>query len=311
MKKKYFFNTLLLFIFTINATSQVVNGNFETVKPNFLPSNWGMNFLQSVTFNPTTGQNSADTIVFTSTIPSMVYATTDAHTGQYAMELSNAFNQTQNTVIPGEAVIFNDASQDSPGWNPGVPVSPEVSIQRLGFYYKFLPLGNDIAEAKISVVNANGDEIGQTRINITGTNNQFQYIYSYVYTAYNASPAFMFISFNMAKAGSTPTFGSRLIIDNVITNAQSLSLIENQSDIEFKVYPTLVDNKITIDLPSQAEGEISYKIYNSLGNMVKEHTEMNPSDYSYKMTVSDLSAGMYFLQIDSNLEKTTTKFIKK
>lgn len=311
MKKKYTLLFLLLFFSCFCSQAQVVNGNFETVKPNFLPSNWGMNFSQAVSFDPVTGQSTSDNILFTWCIPSMVYATTDAHTGQYAMEISNAYNETQDEVLPGSATIFSDATQDSPGWNPGIPVNPGASIQRLGFYYKFLPVGNDIAEAKISVIDADGNEIGETHIDITGTNNQFQYIYSYVNLDYNATPAFMYISFNMAKEGSTPTFGSRLIIDNVVTNAQALALTEIQNEVGFKVYPTLADNEINVALPSQAEGKINYTVYNSQGRIIKENTEMNSSNYIYSMNISDLSAGMYFLQIDSNLEKTTTKFIKK
>lgn len=231
MQKNYPLFFFLLFFSSFCSQAQVVNGNFEIVKPNFLPSNWGMNFSQAVSFDPTTGQSTSDNILFTWCIPSMVYATTDAHTGQYAMEISNAYNETQEEVLPGSATIFSDATQDSPGWNPGVPVNPDANIQRLGFYYKFLPLGNDIAEAKISVIDTNGNEIGETHIDITGTNNQFQYIYSYVNLDYNATPAFMYISFNMAKEGSTPTFGSRLIVDNVVTNAQALALTEIQNEV--------------------------------------------------------------------------------
>lgn len=73
----------------------------------------------------------------------------------------------------------------------------------------------------------------------------------------------------------------------------------------------MADNEINVALPSQAEGKISYTVYNSQGRIIKENTEMNSSNYIYSMNISDLSAGMYFLQIDSNLEKTTTKFIKK
>lgn len=311
MKKKYTLLFLLLFFSCFCSQGQVVNGNFEIVKPNFLPSNWGMNFSQAVSFDPVTGQSTSDNILFTSPIPSMIYATTDAHTGQYAMEISNAYNETQGEVLPGSATIFSDATQDSPGWNPGVPVNPGATIQRLGFYYKFLPLGNDVAEAKISVVDANGNEIGETHIDITGTNNQFQYIYSYVYLDYNATPAFMYISFNMAKEGSTPTFGSRLIVDNVVTNFQSLSTIENPNNDLFSVYPTLVANEINIFSSNQRDRKINCKIIDSQGKIIKDNVVEKTANYIFTMNTSDLNSGIYVLQIESDSEKSIKKFIKK
>lgn len=311
MKKNYIILSFVLLFTSLSAQAQVVNGNFEIVKPNFLPSNWGMNFTQAITFDPITGQSTGDNILYTWCIPSMVYASTEAHTGQYAMEISNAYNQTQNFVIPGEAMIFSDATQDAPGWNPGIPVNPGANIERLGFYYKFLAAGNDVAQATMSLFDANGTELGRTNVDIHGTDNQYHYIYSYIYHPYNVPVAFMQISFNMAKEGTTPTFGSRLIIDNVITNHQSLSLIENPINESFRVYPTLVDNEINIVPASQTEGTIDYKIINSQGRIVKENTVANSSDYIYTMEVTDLSSGVYFLEIASNSEKIIKKFIKK
>ena len=311
MKKNYIILSFVLLFTTLSSKAQVVNGNFEIVKPNFLPSNWGMNYTQAITFDPITGQSTGDNILYTWCIPSLVYASTESHTGQYAMEVSNAFNQTQNTVIPGEAMIFSDATQDTPGWNPGIPLNPTANIERLGFYYKFLAVGNDVAQAKMVLFDANGNEIGRTTVDIHGTDNQYHYIYSYIYHPYNITPAYMQISFNMAKAGSTPTFGSRLIIDNVITNAQSLALIENPINDAFRVYPTLVDSEINIVPSTQIEGTIDYKIINSQAQIVKQNTVTNSSDYIYTMDVTNLSSGIYFLEIESNFEKVIKKFIKR
>lgn len=311
MKKNYIILSFVLLFTTLSSKAQVVNGNFEIVKPNFLPSNWGMNYTQAITFDPITGQSTGDNILYTWCIPSLVYASTESHTGQYAMEVSNAFNQTQNTVIPGEAMIFSDATQDTPGWNPGIPLNPTANIERLGFYYKFLAVGNDVAQAKMILFDANGNEIGKTTVDIHGTDNQYHYIYSYIYHPYNITPAYMQISFNMAKAGSTPTFGSRLIIDNVITNAQSLALIENPINDAFRVYPTLVDSEINIVPSTQIEGTIDYKIINSQAQIVKQNTVTNSSDYIYTMDVTNLSSGIYFLEIESNFEKVIKKFIKR
>lgn len=312
MKNNYLIVSLIVLLSAFNSNAQVVNGNFENIKPNFLPSNWGMNYTQSIGIDPITGQSVTDNIQYTWCIPALCYASFEPHSGQYAMEISNAFNQTQNTVIPGWAMIFSDADLDSPGWNPGIPVNPGANIFTLGFYYKFLPAGNDVAEARINVFDAQGNEIGNTDITINGTNNQYVYVYSYIDYNSNAQPASMNISFNMAKAGSTPTFGSRLIIDNVVTNFQALSLIENPvSNPEFKVYPTLVDSGISVVPATDATGIINYKVFNTEGRLVKETNAENSNAYVYEMNLSELTPGIYFLQIDSNLGKTTKKLIKR
>jgi len=172
MKKNYFLSLALLLFAGNSSFSQVVNGDFENITCNFTPTNWGMTFVQQTGFDPQTGESFGDQIQYTWCIPSMVYVSTAPQTVNYAMEISNAFNVTQNTVIPGIATIFSDPEQDSPGWNPGIPIEPNANVSMLGFYYKFMPVGNDIAQAKIQVADADGNEIGHTYYDISGTQQQ-------------------------------------------------------------------------------------------------------------------------------------------
>ena len=313
MKKNYVFICLVVLVASLQLNAQVVNGNFENIKPNFLPSNWGMNLSFMVSIDPVTGQTVSDNIQYPWCIPALCYASFEPHTGQYAMEIGNAFNQTQNSVIAGEAILFSDETQDAPGWNPGVPVTPGMNLQTLGFFYKFLPAGNDIAEAQLVVLDNEGNEIGSASVELSGTNNQYQYVYSYIDYTSTATPAYLYISFKMAKEGSTPTFGSRLIVDNVVTNFQALDVVlatlEQKND--FAIAPTLVDQEINIIPSSEASGMIKYSIFNTEGRLVKENQVENTSAYVYAMNVSELSQGIYFLQISSNAETIVKKFIKR
>ncbi|MES2410787.1 MAG: T9SS type A sorting domain-containing protein [Bacteroidota bacterium] len=309
MKKNYFILALILLVAPFCSQGQVVNGDFENVKPNFLPSNWGMTFLQQIVIDAQTGETFGDQIQYTWCFPSMVYASFEAKTGQYAMEVSNAYNATQDVVIPGVATIFNDPEQDGPGWNPGVPVSPNSSIILLGFDYKFLPVGNDIAQASLDVIDEQGDIIGSASIDISGLHNTYTYVYAPITVIQEGTPAFMNISFSMAKEGSTPTFGSRLIVDNVIVNFSSLIVPENEQQAA-KVYPTLVDNELNI-IPTGFSESVSYKIINSEGKILKQSTVNQDSSQVYTMNISDLSAGMYFLNIQDQSRNSTKKFIKK
>ena len=308
MKKNYFILSMALLFAPFCSQAQVLNGDFENVKPNFLPSNWGMTFLQQGGFDPETGETFGDQIQFPWCIASMVYATTEAKDGQYAMEIANAYNITQDVVIPGMATIFADPEEDGPGWNPGVPVDPSSSLILLGFDYKFLPVGNDVAEATLLVNDAEGNEIGKASLDISGIHDAYTYVYTPIAVTHPGTPAFMYIYFNMAKEGSTPTFGTRLLIDNVIVNFSTL--IVDDISKEAKVYPTLVDNELNI-IPNGFSESVSYKIINSEGKIVKQNTINQNSNYVYTMDVSDLSAGMYFLNIQDQTKNSTKKFIKK
>jgi hypothetical protein len=121
----------------------------------------------------------------------------------------------------------------------------------------------------------------------------------------------MIIAFSMAKEGSIANFGSRLVIDNVVTNFAALGLGQNNILNKFSFYPTLADNEINI-IPGHLQSDsVSYKIINAQGSIVKQNTVNDSSDYVYTMDVSSLSSGMYFLQVASKTGNITKKFIKK
>jgi hypothetical protein len=312
MKKKYTIGTmLLLMIFPIGVTAQIINGDFENVKPNFLPSNWGMNFFQQVVIDNETGETTSDQIQYTWCVPSLIYATTEAQSGQYAMELSNAFNVTQNILIPGEAVLFSDATQDFPGWNPGIPVSAADNLDMIGFHYKFLPAGEDVAQAKVQVFDSEGNEIGTASIDIAGTTAAFQYIYEPIQYTSTAAPALLYVTFSMAKEGSTPAFGSRLLVDNVVTNFDALQLETQPIATGIMVYPTLADQTLNISTPGLTAGPVSYTIVSTEGKIVLQNKREGASGYVYSMDVSSLATGVYFISIDSSLGHSTKKFIKQ
>ena len=305
MEKNYFI-PILLFILTISSKAQVVNGGFENVKPNLQVRNWGMNFLLPITINAETGETTQDNILFSSCIPAFTFATTDSSSGSYALEITNALNVTQNQVIAGKAVIFNNGEEDFPGWNQGVPVSPGEEVYMLGFDYKFNRLGNDIAQAQLTVFDIDSNELGKASVDITHSNTQFQYVYTPVNFISQGIPAFMNISFSMSKEGSTPTFGSTLIIDNVIVNFNTLKNIDFQAS-KFRIYPTVASQEINIVKGNTPNSNYTFRIINLEGQILNEQKRFISSDTETKIDISELKKGVYFIQT----EGFTSKFIKK
>lgn len=317
MKKIYFILMSTLICFT--AKSQVINGDFENVKENFLPSNWGKSFSMNVGLNTETGESTSDEIQYTSCIPGLCYSNFgNSNSGQYALEMANAFNITQNQIIVGGAVLFEDATQDFPpggDYNSNTSQVPfNASLYdatygyNLGFYYKFLSLGDDIAEANLELFDIDHNSVGKVSVPITGSNDIFEYVYAAVNLTSSNTPTFMSLSFSMAKEGSTPTLGSILIVDDVFINNATLSVNQNQIN-SFSVFPTLAKNEININKGNFLDNGIyNFKIFDSQGKMVKEE-QLNFSNNTSKIKVDDLASGMYFLKSESN--NFTTKFIKE
>lgn len=301
------------------AKSQVINGGFENVKENFLPSNWGKSFSINVGLNSETGETTSDEIQYGSCIPGLCYSNFgNSNSGQYALEMANAFNVTQNHIIVGGAVLFEDATQDFPpggDYNSNTSQVPfNASLfdatygYNLGFYYKFLPLGDDIAEANLELFDIDHVSVGKVAVPITGFNTMFEYVYAAVNLTSANTPAFMSLSFSMAKEGSTPTFGSTLIVDDVFINNATLSVNQNQLNT-FSVFPTLAKNEININKGNTLDnGNYNFKIFDSQGKMIKEE-QLNFSNNTSKIKVDDLASGMYLLKSESI--NFTTKFIKE
>jgi hypothetical protein len=290
----------VIFVQTISF-GQILNGNFEDVKPNFLASHWGINFSVPVSIDTETGESTTDNILYGSCIASLCNSTTEAAEGNYGLEIANAFNTNQNTVIPGGAHLFWDGTQDSPGWNPGVPLLGNISIDFLTFHYKFLPFGADVAEVKLTILNQDGVEMGIAQLDLPPTDANFHFVSIPVIYTEPGSPVHLYLDFNLAKEGSTPTFGTRMVIDDVRTGSLLQSTTFNNQ--AFTISPTLVQEEIVLNWTSQLQTDKSYQIINPSGQICQSG-QLNSNQST--VNVSALSSGIYFFKIGN----TTRKFVK-
>lgn len=314
--------TFLVFITITNMNAQIINGDFENVKSNFLPSNWGKAFAINEIIDTATGITTSDDIQYSSCIPGICYTNFgNTHSGQYALEMANAFNVTQNKLIVGGAVLFEDATQDFP---PGgdynfnssiVPFDSSILYANqgvsLGFYYKFYALGDDIAEANLELFDEDGNSVGKVSVPISIVNEEFNYIYAPVSFTSSNTPVSMSLSFTMAKEDSVPTFGSSLIIDDVTLNNATLHI--SQSDKEqFVVYPTIATHKINIKKGNSIiDGNYSFQIINSEGKLISNQVLSFINSEIKEIDINNLSIGNYFLKTIINGKESVTRFIKK
>jgi hypothetical protein len=316
---------LLVFVAFTNMNAQIINGNFENVKPNFLPSNWGKAFAINEVIDVATGITTSDEVQYSSCMPGICYSNFgNSNTGQYALEMANAFNVTQNKLIIGGAVLFEDPTQDFPpggAYNFNTSIVPfDSSIMyanqgvSLGFYYKFAPVGNDVAEANLELFDSSGNSVGKVAIPISGTNTDFNYIYSPVNFTSSATPISMSLSFTMAKEGSIPTFGSILIVDDVtINNSAAIALQTNTSvNEQFMIYPTITNQEINIRKGNSIiDGNYNFDIINTDGKLISKNNLSFLNSQIPQIDVSQLSNGIYFLKTSIDNKEQTFKFIKK
>lgn len=310
--RKIYFIIVLLVAGTTNIQAQVLNWNFETVKPNNKLTNWGMFFTQLLVIDEETGQASGDTIIGADELN---FASTDAFTGNHALEMRNAFNVTQNKAIRGGAQIFTDPESDTPSYvDTGIDLPSGTSVDMLGFYYKFFPQGGDIAQANIEVIGESGT-IGTASVDISGTHANYEYVYTPIEFTSNEPALFLRISFTLAKDGTTPTYGTRLIVDDVFVNYYTyfgylLNTNQNQQS-QFSVYPTLVDNELNIIKGNAQTSNYTFKMINAEGRLVKEQTADFFTSSTAKINVDALASGMYFLKTETSTGSFTTRFIKR
>jgi len=104
-------------------------------------------------------------------------------------------------------------------------------------------------------------------------------------------------------------YGSNLFIDNInITAVTGVADINSASG--FSIYPNPATSSITIEGTSKSE-KIHYSICNILGSEIKAGDINAGGNYSGKITVSDISSGMYFIKVTDGDSSFTKKLNKQ
>lgn len=292
------------------AQAQVPNNGFEEIlSDGFSPKNWGSVFIQPVHIDIATGQSVSDDIWFQG-VNGFTMAAGDCLTGSWSLMVSNAYNATQETTIPGHAVLFNDEfSETANGWNSGIPLPDGAVVQFLGFDYKFMPMGNDVAAARMELFNENNESIGVAEITLLPQTDNFQYVYVPVAFTMDDTPKFMTITFSMQKDNSEVNFGSVLFVDNVVVNTSMLGVRQNQAQ-PFTVFPTIADSHVNIMANASESGLVSATIFNIEGKAVAQQ-KLQLDGATGTIDVSALASGTYLLDVRNGSDNQVTRFIKK
>jgi hypothetical protein len=204
MKRNRIGSTLAGLLLTVTAGAQIPNSGFETLTVDDKISQWGKTFLMMVIID-SNGNSISDSIVMDN---AWYFATPEAHSGQWAMEMRNAYNYNSGDQFAGGAFLSADESYSN-GFMQLVEIAPVQPPERLTFWYQFIPAGPDTATAVLALYDVDGIQIGEANVRIGQTTNG--YTLADVPVAYTQLSAVHYIT--MAFSTNVPygpaTFGTR------------------------------------------------------------------------------------------------------
>jgi Secretion system C-terminal sorting domain len=289
--KKYLKLTLLASLFGFKAFAQIPNAGFECINPVNTACNWGTGFVFTASLG-NDGMLHTDSIVFDNTRFDL--PTADAHTGSQAIEISNAWNYTQNMPLAGRILASRDSAFSS--YATFIPVASNP--QYFSFYYKYLPVGGDSAIASLKVYDTATNEIGAGTIILSNAATNYTLAQTnVVYTSPDVA-AFLVISFRTAV--HQINMGTRLLVDDV--SFQNVLATQNLvKDKAFSFYPNPAKDIITLNSAKNNKVEI----VNELGSVIIRQNEAKSID------ISQLSNGLYYLKIYQDDAVDVQKFLKQ
>lgn len=228
-----------ILVFSVKA--QIPNNGFETLNADNNVSQWSKSFLMVIWID-STGESHGDSIVFDSPNHALYLPTTDAHSGQYALEMRNAYNFTSNTGISGGAFL-SATDEYNVGFEVPVPVSPMLP-ETFSFYYKYFPLASDSAQAVAKLFDSDGIQIGEAVRTLGGTTSTYTLASVPVNYSEVRPVESIVISFSTSIPGNEPTFGTRLLVDDVALDG-SLGLKEEQNAL--LLFPNPASSQVVIN----------------------------------------------------------------
>ena len=102
-------------------------------------------------------------------------------------------------------------------------------------------------------------------------------------------------------------FGQAIYIDN-INLLSPLGISENNSNINFNVFPNPNNGTFTIDLTTANMDDYSLDLYNSIGQIIySEKLNQFKGNFNKQLNISDFGKGIYFLNVRSSKKVNSKK----
>jgi len=295
MKKTATILMIALFLKASLSQAQIPNSSFEHLNYDGTISNWGSVFLFPMWID-TSGSSYVDSIVFDN---NWFYTlTNDAFLGSTAIELSNAWDYTTNLGIPGSITADTDSVFSAWGSFETFPI--QMQPFNFSFYYKYLPVNNDSGVATLQLFDSMMNQVGEAVIIISGTVSNYTLATAPVIYTDTTPAAFAYINFRTAVYGSQASFGTRLLIDEVMFNyVTTIDIQEGSSGNALKIYPNPFTNELIIADYSLRENNIA-EVFDIYGRKIYSGALQTTNT---KLSTVDWESGIYFVRIAGQVLK--------
>jgi len=263
-------------------TQQIANGNFDSwqVHTDMIPQGW----QSPPSFNQ--GDSTG------------VSRSSDHYSGRYSLKLTEPYNTYNQLLSTGK---FDQSGNVSGGQPYKLPADT------LTGYYKYSPSGADTGGIEITLQN-NGLTVLQIGKIFTSTPG---WTYFEVPFGGTSIPDTLRIDL-FAKISYTGIGGSVLYLDDLQLKSQEHSSgIPFNSKPEFRIsaFPDPVQNQLNIVFDGNLPAEFGLKIYNSEGRLMIDK-QINSGGSIVPVPIDQLSAGLYFYEINFNGSVSRNKFVK-
>jgi hypothetical protein len=230
-----------------------------------------------------------------------VTRTTDARTGNYAIQLKNVESESFS------AATIMTYSGEIDQFITKIPVSNRFT--KFEGYYKYETPGDDAFQ--IIVIMFNGEDIiGIGELNESNTATEYtKFSVPIIYMSpASVTPDSVSI---VIKAGKDEDFviGSTLIIDDVtMAFASGLNDTHTSLDAHVTAWPNPASDIMNIAINGHVKGAVKLDIYNTLGTSLKQVEIENPS-VTNSINLSQLPKGLLFIKISDGYSSKTIKVL--
>ncbi len=281
----------------LNSNQPFPNGDFEiwtAINTGEDPNAWGTYANQFPYYN----------------LPILVTKTTDAHSGNFAVELLSDTGTVQppfGTGIQGDTIMGELQLNLINGFSSTKYPFAYRPDSLVGYAKGTVAAFSNNFNLIMVQLSNNGTTIGQAfYVAQNSISNYTRFATNFSYTSGLTPDSMTFII--LAGNPGNPEPGNIFYVDDLLMVYNPLGINNISEKTTFKIYPNPVQDKLNIFTNGSKETFI--KIYNNTGETIKE-IPIN-KDFT-TVTLSDLSSGLYFYQISDRSGKVldTGKFMKK
>ncbi len=267
-----------------SSYSQLLNPGFENLLTDGKPAYWGS--ITLLAFTDTSKPCKIDSAFY--------FASKDAHSGKFALEMRNA---DCSGIYTGSAHAM---ATDSTYFAAGVPFTERPAY--FTFWYKFKSVGNDTAAAHIWMYNDNtSNTLIDQWIYLPASSN-----YRPVSLALNylqpESPSFVEIGFATESNRNRAHYGSQLIVDDLEMRNFPLATAKLNAAL-VKCYPNPAKDEVHFEVLENSHYQL--QVFNLAGEKIQTAQFTD----TYTLPCIQLTAGLYFYSItDAKGAKISGKF---